>query len=86
MLIIQKNTHKVVLVYERAKNYHFLPKGRKDVGESLEQAALREAYEEVSNILLQPLASTDDAWHTPVGLLSRVHETLRYESCPHPPS
>jgi 8-oxo-dGTP pyrophosphatase MutT (NUDIX family) len=47
MLIIQKNTHKVVLVYEKAKKYYFLPKGRKDAGESLEQAALREAYEEV---------------------------------------
>ncbi|KAH6912070.1 hypothetical protein BKA70DRAFT_1266470 [Coprinopsis sp. MPI-PUGE-AT-0042] len=46
MLIIQKNTHKVVLVYEKAKKYYFLPKGRKDTGESLEQAALREAYEE----------------------------------------
>lgn len=36
----------MVLVYEPALNYWFLPKGRKDIGETLEQAALREAYEE----------------------------------------
>lgn len=47
MAIIQPSTGKVVLVYEKRKKYWFLPKGRKDQGESLEEAALREAYEEV---------------------------------------
>jgi len=47
MVIIQPSTDKVLLVYEESKNYWFLPKGRKDIGESLEEAALREAYEEV---------------------------------------
>ncbi|KAL1708842.1 hypothetical protein EV121DRAFT_165889, partial [Schizophyllum commune] len=46
MVIIQPETRKIVCVYERAKNYWFLPKGRKDVGQSLEETALREAYEE----------------------------------------
>ena len=55
MVVIQPSTGKVVLLSERHESrrggqpYHrwFLPKGRKDVGESLEQTALREAYEEV---------------------------------------
>jgi 8-oxo-dGTP pyrophosphatase MutT (NUDIX family) len=47
MVIIQPSTEKLVVVYESALKYWFLPKGRKDVGESLEQTALREAYEEV---------------------------------------
>ncbi|GBE86932.1 hypothetical protein SCP_1001760 [Sparassis crispa] len=46
MVILQPSTDKVVLVYETERKYWFLPKGRKDIGESLEQAALREAYEE----------------------------------------
>lgn len=46
MVIIQPATANVVLIHEAAKNFWFLPKGRKDVGESLEQAVLREAHEE----------------------------------------
>ncbi|OCH92522.1 hypothetical protein OBBRIDRAFT_791116 [Obba rivulosa] len=46
MVIIQPSTGKVVVLYESVDNYWFLPKGRKDIGETLEQAALREAYEE----------------------------------------
>jgi len=46
MVVIQPSTTKIVLCYETKKNVWFLPKGRKDVGESLEMAALREAYEE----------------------------------------
>ncbi|KAF7373628.1 Nudix hydrolase domain-containing protein [Mycena sanguinolenta] len=46
MVVIQPATTKVVVLYESEKKYWFLPKGRKDVGESLEQTALREAYEE----------------------------------------
>ncbi|KAF8900424.1 hypothetical protein CPB84DRAFT_1815380 [Gymnopilus junonius] len=46
MVLIQRNTHKIVMVYETKEKYWFFPRGRKDVGESLEQTALREAYEE----------------------------------------
>ncbi|KAG6915239.1 hypothetical protein DXG01_012571 [Tephrocybe rancida] len=45
MVIIQPATHKIVLVYDTHKEW-FLPRGRKDIGETLEAAALREAYEE----------------------------------------
>ncbi|PCH43131.1 hypothetical protein WOLCODRAFT_121539 [Wolfiporia cocos MD-104 SS10] len=44
MVILQPSSGKVLLCCEGER--WFLPKGRKDVGESLEQAALREAYEE----------------------------------------
>jgi hypothetical protein len=44
-VIIQPSSQKVVIVQDG--NRWFLPKGRKDLGEPIEQAALREAYEEV---------------------------------------
>ncbi|KZS95530.1 hypothetical protein SISNIDRAFT_351267 [Sistotremastrum niveocremeum HHB9708] len=46
--MIQPSTGKVAIVWDtkHPEGYAFLPKGRKDVGESLEQAALREATEE----------------------------------------
>ena len=44
-VIIQPSSGKVVVVQDG--DSWFLPKGRKDLGESIEQAALREAYEEV---------------------------------------
>jgi 8-oxo-dGTP pyrophosphatase MutT (NUDIX family) len=47
MVILQPSTNKFVIVYDTKKQYWFLPKGRKDLGESLEMTALREAYEEV---------------------------------------
>ncbi|KIM41860.1 hypothetical protein M413DRAFT_445070 [Hebeloma cylindrosporum] len=46
MVIIQQHTHKIVVVFETREGYWFFPRGRKDIGESLEKAALREAYEE----------------------------------------
>ncbi|KAI8990387.1 hypothetical protein BD414DRAFT_483461 [Trametes punicea] len=52
MIVIQPSTNKVVILKEiitfRGEQVPiwFLPKGRKDVGESIEHAALREAYEE----------------------------------------
>ncbi|KAH9943911.1 hypothetical protein B0H21DRAFT_747560 [Amylocystis lapponica] len=46
MVILQPSTGCVVLLRNIATRHWFLPKGRKDVGESLEQTALREAYEE----------------------------------------
>ena len=55
VVIIQPSTSKIVLVTDKRERW-FLPKGRKDKGESLEQTALREAYEEVNNpsIFLPP--------------------------------
>ena len=47
MLVIQPSTGKVVLCYDTKRKKYFLPKGRKDIGESLAQAAVREACEEV---------------------------------------
>lgn len=52
-VIIQPSSGKVVIVQDG--NRWFLPKGRKDLGESIEQAALREAYEEVRLSLPFPL-------------------------------
>jgi len=46
MVLIQDKTNKIVVIYEKQKKYWFFPRGRKDIGESLEQTALREAYEE----------------------------------------
>ncbi|EIM80205.1 uncharacterized protein STEHIDRAFT_28238, partial [Stereum hirsutum FP-91666 SS1] len=46
MVIIQPSTGKVVVVNDTKRQSWFLPRGRKDVGENLEQCALREAYEE----------------------------------------
>lgn len=50
MVIIQRNTHLVVVVYDTQRKDWFFPQGRKNIGEALEQTALREAYEEVSVI------------------------------------
>lgn len=50
MVLIQENTHKIVVVYDSHHKRWFFPRGRKDVGESVEQAALREAYEEVCDL------------------------------------
>lgn len=50
MVIIQPETEKIVVIYDTRNKAWFLPKGRKDVGESLEEAALREAYEEVCRL------------------------------------
>jgi ADP-ribose pyrophosphatase YjhB (NUDIX family) len=50
MVIIQSQTHLVVVVHDTQKKNWFFPRGRKNIGESLEQAAIREAYEEVNFI------------------------------------
>lgn len=47
MVIIQPSSHRIVVCYDSLRKTYFLPKGRKDIGESLEEAAVREAYEEV---------------------------------------
>ncbi|KAG5641714.1 hypothetical protein DXG03_004401 [Asterophora parasitica] len=46
MVIFQPSTHKVVVIYDTRDKYWFFPRGRKDMGESLETTAIREAYEE----------------------------------------
>ncbi|KAH9487227.1 Diadenosine hexaphosphate hydrolase [Psilocybe cubensis] len=47
MVIIQQNTHKIVMIHAPDwERKWFFPRGRKDVGETIEQAALREAFEE----------------------------------------
>ncbi|KAL0059249.1 hypothetical protein AAF712_013999 [Marasmius tenuissimus] len=46
MVGIQPSTQKVVIIEDKRSNRWLLPRGRKDVGESLEETALREAFEE----------------------------------------
>jgi len=50
-VIIQPSTSKVCIIedFPSYAGQYFLPRGRKDVGESLEATALREAFEEVRN-------------------------------------
>jgi hypothetical protein len=52
MVIIQPSSGKLALLRDKRDATWFLPKGRKDVGESLQHAALREAFEEVRIICL----------------------------------
>ncbi len=52
MVIIQPSSGKVVLVNDTELRTWFLPRGRKDIGETLEQCALREAYEEVRFLVI----------------------------------
>jgi hypothetical protein len=47
MVVIQPSSGKVLVVNDAARGTWFLPRGRKDIGETIEQCALREAYEEV---------------------------------------
>lgn len=48
---------KVLLILWRKTGEYMLPKGRKDIGETLEQAALRETLEETGhNVKLLPLS------------------------------
>jgi len=41
-------SERVVVCYHTRDQYWFLPKGRRNVGESIEEAACREGFEEVS--------------------------------------
>jgi 8-oxo-dGTP pyrophosphatase MutT (NUDIX family) len=52
MVIIQPSSGKVLLVNDTELGTWFLPRGRKDIGETLEQCALREAYEEVRLLVI----------------------------------
>lgn len=78
MVIIQENTHKIVVVFETQKKYWFFPRGRKDIGESLEKAALREAYEEVGILYLPSKMCSD--WIIPCALDSLVIASSFYPS------
>ncbi|KAG7087750.1 hypothetical protein E1B28_013691 [Marasmius oreades] len=46
MVVIQPATNKMVIIKDTRTKHWILPRGRKDIGESLEQTALREAFEE----------------------------------------
>ncbi|KAF4588740.1 hypothetical protein EYR40_010294 [Pleurotus pulmonarius] len=48
MVIFQRTTWKIVICYDTQKHFHFLPRGRKDLGETIDRTALREGWEEVS--------------------------------------
>lgn len=74
VVIIQPSTSKIVLVTDKRERW-FLPKGRKDKGESLEQTALREAYEEVNEAQPHPSTHSSSAFsffHTLIRPPSRV--------------
>jgi len=60
-VIIQPSSGKVIIVQDG--DSWFLPKGRKDLGESIEQAALREAYEEVRVTLCIRIESRSHLTH-----------------------
>ena len=80
MVLIQENTHKIVVIYETRKKYWFFPRGRKDIGESLEHTALREAYEEVCTVFLYRFVKglsilMKGIWEV-VWLSRRVHASL----------
>ncbi|KAF9262010.1 hypothetical protein L218DRAFT_960618 [Marasmius fiardii PR-910] len=46
IVVIQPATNRLVLIQDTSTKLWILPRGRKDVGESLEQTALREGFEE----------------------------------------
>ena len=74
-VIIQPSSEKVVIIQDG--NRWFLPKGRKDLGESIEQAALREAYEEVRVSVRFRLSLDRTLAHDrPVWLPMRIHAAL----------
>ncbi|ETW80018.1 hypothetical protein HETIRDRAFT_247601, partial [Heterobasidion irregulare TC 32-1] len=75
MVIIQPTTSKVVVVHDTQTRQWFLPRGRKDRGESIEQCALREAYEEVRE---ENTGMPDEQAY--VGTLLDVHEAVRLMS------
>ncbi|PPQ80357.1 hypothetical protein CVT25_003640 [Psilocybe cyanescens] len=66
MVIIQQKTQKIVVLYSTKMNYWFFPHGRKDIGESIEQAALRGAYEESGyRVQFLPLINPTRQPHSP---------------------
>lgn len=45
-ITLDLSAKKVLLIHHHGKDQYLLPKGRKDIGETLEEAALRETFEE----------------------------------------
>jgi hypothetical protein len=58
--MIQPSTGKIVVVKDTSTGRWFLPRGRKDIGETLEQAAFREGYEVCRNVYTLYLLLTSD--------------------------
>ena len=77
IVIIQESTDKIVVVYDHRYDNWFLPRGRKDIGESLEAAALREGYEEVC----LSLPAEADVYHC-IAVRSLGIAQRRYHSLP----
>ena len=80
---IDKNL--VLFLFNRPKKEYTLPKGRKNVGESLEAAAIRETFEEtgfrctlVDHDLPTRAPMSDSSIHTePVAVQQRMHNGIR---------
>lgn len=85
MVIFQPATRKVVVVYDETTKYWILPKGRKDVGESLEEAALREAYEEVRRSPYVVPQNSQLFWHQ-AGYRAQFFPLYTPTNAPIPPS
>lgn len=101
MVIIQPSTHKIVVLHDsndledtvgtvtrkKRSDYWFFPKGRKDVGESLETTAIREAYEEVSTLYASPSLelisnSRDMRQRSSLSMWTQTHPTPAQTSRP----
>jgi hypothetical protein len=76
MVILQPSTDRVVVVHDSVDGHWFLPRGRKDIGESLEKTALREAYEEVCQCCLFSLRPTFD-----IMIISMYSRAMRLSFC-----
>ena len=82
VVIMQPSTAKIVLVTDNRERW-FLPKGRKDKGESLEQTALREAYEEVrlmNSPIPLPIPSFRPPFDVKTGCIRACHTLAPYPS------
>lgn len=67
---------KLLLIRHRATGEHYLPKGRKNIAESLEETALRETREEtgVQAQLLPVPIETRSTWDGPLAAVARPRE------------
>ena len=80
---IDKNL--VLLLFYRSQEEYILPKGRKDVGESLEAAAVRETLEEtgfhcslIGHDLPTRAPMLESSTHTePIAVQQRIHDGIR---------
>lgn len=91
MAVIQPSSGKVLVVNDTKRGSWFLPRGRKDIGETLEQCALREAYEEVRYFFLLPSYSKGGgvscaAAHGAGVCVAAVSDSARTHTYVHAPS